>query len=69
LQFCQIRQAVYRELLGITLASGRQSFNISANFLPRIRNSLGIKGAQRLVGVQNEFNHVIHHKLQTNALQ
>jgi hypothetical protein len=27
-QFCQIRQAVYRELLGIALASGRKSFNI-----------------------------------------
>ena len=33
-QFCQIRQAVHRELLGIALASRRKGFNISANFLP-----------------------------------
>ncbi|HEV2948309.1 MAG TPA: hypothetical protein VGX70_13105, partial [Gemmataceae bacterium] len=29
--------------------------------------SLGIKGAHRLVRVQNGFNHVLHHKLQ-NAI-
>ena len=61
-QFCQIRQAIYRQLLSIVLASRRETFNISANFLPRIRSSLGIKGAHRLVGVQNTFNHVIHGK-------
>ena len=33
-QFCQIRQAVYRELLGIALASRRKGFYVSANFLP-----------------------------------
>ena len=33
-QFCQIRQAVYRQLLGIALAGRRKGFNISANFLP-----------------------------------
>ena len=70
MQFCQIRQAVYRELLGIALASRRKGFNISANFLPLIRSSLGVKGAHRLVGFQNEFNHVIHCKHSNiNALQ
>jgi hypothetical protein len=33
-QFCQIRQAVNRQLLSIALASRREAFNISANFLP-----------------------------------
>jgi len=33
-QLCQIRQAIYRQLLGIALASRREAFNISANFLP-----------------------------------
>ena len=33
-QFCQIRQAIYRQLLSIVLASGREAFNIPANFLP-----------------------------------
>jgi hypothetical protein len=33
-QFCQIRQAVYRQLLGIALASRGEVFNISANFFP-----------------------------------
>jgi hypothetical protein len=33
-QFCQIRQAVFRELLGIALASRRKGFNILTNFLP-----------------------------------
>jgi hypothetical protein len=33
-QFGQIRQAIYRQLLGIALASGRKNFDISANFLP-----------------------------------
>ena len=33
-QFCQIRQAIYRQLLSIALASRRETFNISANFLP-----------------------------------
>jgi hypothetical protein len=63
-QFRQIRQAIYRQLLSIALASRCEAFNISANFLPRIRSSPGIKGAHRLVGVQNMFNHVIHRKLQ-----
>ena len=31
-QFCQIRQAVYRQLLGIALTSRGEVFNISANF-------------------------------------
>jgi hypothetical protein len=43
-QLGQIRQAIYRKLLGIALTSRRKSFNISADFLPRIRGSLGIKG-------------------------
>ena len=34
LQFCQIRQTVYRQLLCIALASRREAFNISAYFLP-----------------------------------
>jgi hypothetical protein len=33
-QLCQIRQAIYRQLLGIALPSRREAFNISANFLP-----------------------------------
>ena len=45
MQLCQIRQPVYRELLGIALAGRRQGFNVSANFLPLVGSSLGIKGA------------------------
>jgi hypothetical protein len=59
-QFCQIRQAIYRKLLGIALPSRREAFEISANFPSWIRNSLGIKGALQLVGVQNTVNDVIH---------
>jgi hypothetical protein len=33
-KLCQIRQAIYRQLLGIALPSRREAFNISANFLP-----------------------------------
>jgi hypothetical protein len=64
MQFCQKSQAVYRELLCIVLASRRKSFNISANFLPRIRSSHGFKWAHRLVRVQNGFNQILHHKPQ-----
>ena len=32
-QFCQIRQAIYRQLLSIALASRRKAFDISADFL------------------------------------
>jgi hypothetical protein len=63
-QFRQIRQAIYRQLLSIALASRGEAFNISANFFPRIHNSLSIKWRHRLVGVQNTLNHVIHGKLQ-----
>jgi hypothetical protein len=63
-QFCQIRKAVDRELFSIALAGRGECFNISANFLPRICGLLGIKGAHRLVGVQNGFDQVLHHKLQ-----
>jgi hypothetical protein len=35
--------------------------------LPRIRNSLGIKGALQLVGVQNAINNVIHRKNSRNT--
>lgn len=33
-EFCQIGQAIYRQLLDIALASIRKAFNISANSLP-----------------------------------
>ena len=33
-QICQIRQAIYRQLLVIALASRREVFNVSANSLP-----------------------------------
>jgi hypothetical protein len=58
-QFCQIHKAVYRQLLVTALAGRREVFNISANALPRNCSSGSIKGALRLVGVQNTFNHVI----------
>jgi hypothetical protein len=51
-------------LLGLALASRREAFNISANFLPRIRNSLDIKRAHRLIGFQNTLDHIIHGELQ-----
>jgi hypothetical protein len=63
-EFGQIRQAIYHELLSIALASRREGFNVWDNLLPGIHSSLGITGAYRLVGVQNTFNHITHHKLQ-----
>jgi hypothetical protein len=66
-QFCQICQAVYRQLLIIALAGRRQGLNISANFLPRICNLLDRKGMHRFVGIQNKFNHLIHGKLQSRC--
>jgi hypothetical protein len=59
-QFFQIREAVNYQLLRIALSRGREGFEISADFLPRIGNALSIKWTDQLIGIQNTLNQVIH---------